>query len=213
MRKIVHVSVGRRRWEIAAVALTAVLKFVMVDGLNLRPVFIPLACGGWLIYLIFRVKKEKEILRYWGFTKENLRPSFAFTLLMGIVGMLGMASYAYLHDQFMVSWTLLLSLILYPLWGLIQHLLTMGLVAGNLNDMPNAWPQSVIVLFTATVFALVHLPNLYLTGATFLLALCYAIIYLKWRNLWPLGLFHGWLGAFFYYWVLNQDPWQGLVLQ
>lgn len=202
----------RRRWfEIGAVALTAVLKFVMVDGLNLRPIFIPLVIGGWLSYLIYRVRKDKGILAYWGFTTKNLRTSFAFTFLMGIVGFLGMASYAYIHDQFVFNWPLLLSLLLYPLWGWIQHLLTMGLVAGNLHDMPNAWPKVAIILFTATVFALVHLPNLYLAGATFLLALFYVIIYLKWRNLWPLGLFHGWLGALFYYWVLNQDPWQQIL--
>ena len=27
---------------------------------------------------------------------------------------------------------------------------------------------------------------------------------------WPLGLYHGWLGAFAYFWILERDPWQEL---
>jgi len=32
-------------------------------------------------------------------------------------------------------------------------------------------------------------------------------LYFRYRNLWPLGVLHGWLGAFFYLWVLGRDMW------
>jgi membrane protease YdiL (CAAX protease family) len=40
----------------------------------------------------------------------------------------------------------------------------------------------------------------------FILALFYGYVYLKVRNIWVLGLFHGWLGALFFYTVVNRDP-------
>ena len=42
--------------------------------------------------------------------------------------------------------------------------------------------------------------------ATALLGLVFTPIYLRWRNLWPLGLYHGWLGALCYFWVIGRDP-------
>jgi hypothetical protein len=45
-----------------------------------------------------------------------------------------------------------------------------------------------------------------LVPATFGLVLALAPIWLKWRNLWPLGLAHGWIGAVAYIAVLQRDP-------
>jgi hypothetical protein len=42
--------------------------------------------------------------------------------------------------------------------------------------------------------------------ATFFLAAVYGWVYWKERNLYVLGLFHGWLGGIFYYTVLGRDP-------
>jgi hypothetical protein len=53
----------------------------------------------------------------------------------------------------------------------------------------------------------VHLPDFRLATATFVLGLALTPIYLKWRNLWPLGIYHGLLGVLFYFWVLERDPW------
>ena len=66
----------------------------------------------------------------------------------------------------------------------------------------------LIVLITALVFGAVHYPHHLLIAGTFVLALVYAVLSLKNRNLIVLGTFHGWLGAFFYYTVLGRDAWQ-----
>ena len=60
----------------------------------------------------------------------------------------------------------------------------------------------------AAVFSSVHLPNWELTAGTFGLGFAYTPLYL--RNLWPLGLYHGWLGVFFYFWVLGDNPWKNM---
>jgi uncharacterized protein len=39
------------------------------------------------------------------------------------------------------------------------------------------------------------------------MALIYTMLYIKFRNLWVLGIFHGWLGCFFYFFVLHRDSW------
>lgn len=68
-------------------------------------------------------------------------------------------------------------------------------------------PKLLATVTAALLFGAVHLPDLRLAAATCLLGAVFTLIYLRWRNLWPLGLYHGWLGVFFYYWVLRRDPW------
>ena len=48
---------------------------------------------------------------------------------------------------------------------------------------------------------------------TFVLALLYSAVYLRERNLYALGLFHGWLGALFYYTVVGRDPFMEVFRQ
>ena len=79
----------------------------------------------------------------------------------------------------------------------------------NLHDLSSIKiPFWGVVLLTATVFALVHFPSLLLVGATFGLAIIYTALYLRGQNLLALGIYHGWLGGFFFYTLLNRDPWQ-----
>jgi len=103
-------------------------------------------------------------------------------------------------------------MILYPLWGTIQQFLIIGLIARNMEDWEGRKANSVtIVVVSSIVFSIVHFPSILLVAATALLAIAYTIIYLRYRNLWILGLFHGWLGCFFYFFVLGRDPWLEFV--
>ncbi len=67
-------------------------------------------------------------------------------------------------------------------------------------------PTAAVIAVTTVLFAVVHLPFVELTLATTVLGGVFTAIYLKWRNLWPLGLWHGWLAALFYLWFLRLDP-------
>jgi len=64
----------------------------------------------------------------------------------------------------------------------------------------------VVMLCNAAIFSAVHYPHQWLMLATFLLGLPWSLFYLKQRNLFPLGLYHGVVGSCFYFWWLQQDP-------
>lgn len=81
----------------------------------------------------------------------------------------------------------------------------MSLYAGNLADMDTKISKLFIIISTALLFGLIHYPFTLLMIGTFFLALFYTYTFLRFRNLYVLGFFHGWLGAFFYYLVLGRD--------
>ena len=105
-------------------------------------------------------------------------------------------------------------LITYPLWSVLQQFLIIGLFAGNLNTITCIKLNKIIViLFAAVLFAVVHYPIHWLMIGTFILALFYGFVYLKEKNIFLLGIFHGWLGAIFYNTVLGSDPFIDVYLK
>ncbi len=63
----------RRFFEITAVLLTAVGKFLFMDYLNWRFPFVVAAIIAWASYIIYRSKTRKGILNYWGFRTDNFK--------------------------------------------------------------------------------------------------------------------------------------------
>ncbi|WP_342347541.1 CPBP family glutamic-type intramembrane protease [uncultured Nitrospira sp.] len=72
---------------------------------------------------------------------------------------------------------------------------------GVSHGLLSAIPIGVIL------FAVVHFPDVWLMLATGLMACFFIPFYIRDRNLWPLGIYHGWLGRFLYLWVPGRDPW------
>ena len=106
-----------------------------------------------------------------------------------------------------LPWTLLVLAVTYPLWGLAQQLLVQGLVVGNLAKLPRlAQRPWIAACVGGLLFGAVHWPFPELMVATTLMGTVFGLIYLRYRNLWPLGLAHGWLGALFFLWVMDKDP-------
>ena len=199
----------RHYLEIALAFLTGILKFLIVDVLDIRILFIIIAILGWSGYIFFRIKKDKSILVKWGFTTKNLKQSFIYSTLFAAIAITGFVIYGMSTGQLIVSWTLIPVLLLYPIWGIIQHFLTMSMVAGNLGALSHPrFSNFSIIIITSILFGFVHYPNPLLMIGTFILAIFYTIIFLKTRNVWPLGLYHGWIGGFFYYFVLGIDIWK-----
>ncbi|MEL6142145.1 MAG: hypothetical protein AAFU67_11055, partial [Bacteroidota bacterium] len=104
--------------------------------------------------------------------------------------------------------SIILILLLYPIWGVLQQFLVLGIFARNLTD---GWggklPLILVVGLTAVLFSIIHYPSSLLIGATFFLAIAYVILYLRGYNIISLGIYHGWLAAFFFYSVLGRNPW------
>jgi len=202
------VKTGRAVYEIGAVIATAVLHPVFKGILHQRALFIALALGGWLAYFGARCRREQGVLQQLGFRKEGLGPAFLAASAFSAAALIVMAVIAGTQQTIIFRWQMFLLLALYPVWGTMQQLLLQGIFVRTVaTPGTGLWPRLLVTIAAALLFGAVHLPDMRLAGATCLLGAVFTLIYLRWRNLWPLGLYHGWLGVFFYYWVLGRDPW------
>lgn len=197
-----------RLFEIMAVVLTGFGKFVLVDFLQLKFWYVTSASLLWLAYILYRIKTNPEAPAYWGFRKAGFRDSLRW---IGPVALLALAVFVTLglwNRTLLFNEHLLFVMILYPVWGTIQQFLIIGLLVRNLKDMEGITITTpIIVAISAVVFSVVHFPSLPLVLATLGLAIGYSLLYLRYRNLWILGLFHGWMGGLFYFFVLGRDVW------
>jgi membrane protease YdiL (CAAX protease family) len=201
------ISNKRRFLEIGAVLLTALGKFIFMDYLNWRFPFVVSAILVWAVYIMYRSRTKERVLSYWGFRKDNFNKVTWKVLPFGIFAVIVFLVIGFFQGTINVTWHIVPILILYPIWGIIQQFLLIALVAGNLQDMKGRkLNNTLVILFSALLFASVHYPFVWLIIGTFFLAIFYGFIYLKERNIYVLGLFHGWLGGLFYYTVLNRDP-------
>lgn len=201
------ISDKRRKYEITAVFLMGIGKIICMDLLQWRLPFIAISITGWTIYVVNQNKRSIHALAYWGFRTDNFRAVALKLLPFGVIAIATFFITGYLRNTLNLSWHIVPILILYPIWGTIQQFLVVGLVAGNLQHLKTNRPgEAFIITVTATLFALVHYPDYWLIAGTFVLALLYTYIYLRNRNVYVLGLFHGWLGGLFYYTIVGRDP-------
>ena len=201
------ISNKRRVLEISAVISTAVGKFIFMDHLNWRFPFVAVAIISWVSYIIYRKSKQPGITKYWGFRTDNFKTVLKKVLPFGLLAVVTFFGVGFYKDTLNISWHIIPILILYPIWGTIQQFLLIALTAGNLQDMKGQnLNKEIIILLSAILFGAIHYPFVWLMIATFILAIFYGWIYLSERNIYVLGLFHGWLGGIFYYTVLERDP-------
>jgi membrane protease YdiL (CAAX protease family) len=201
------ISNNRRVLEISAVILTAIGKFIFMDYLNQRFVFVSVAIISWVIYIFIRQKEQPGILKYWGFRTDNFQVVAKRVLPFGVAAVIVFMAIGIYRGTLNITWHILPILILYPVWGVIQQFLLIALTAGNLQDIKGQHLKKwTIILLSAVLFGAIHYPWMWLMAGTFILALFYGFIYFRERNIYVLGLFHGWLGALFYYTVVGRDP-------
>jgi len=177
-----------------------------MDFLQWRLPFILFTLAAWLVYAFLRWKSKPTILTYWGFRTDNLGTLLRRLIPLGLAAAVSCLIIGYAKGTLNLTWHIIPILFAYPIWGTIQQFLCVGLVAGNMRDMSRPLNKNLIIVITASLFSLLHYPDPWLVTGTFVLALIYSVLYLRERNLYALGLFHGWLGALFYYAVVGRDP-------
>jgi len=203
-----------RLLEISGVILTGIGKFIFIDYLNWRLPFVVITILAWTLYIFYRYKKDKNVLKDWGFRLENFKYVFKLILPFALTSILIFFGIGYIQGTINLTWHIIPVLVTYPIWGSIQQFLIIGLLAGNLSEFKKIkMNKGLIVLLTAIFFSLVHYPTVWLMIGTFVLALFYGYIYLKAKNIYVLGVLHGWLGALFYYTVVGQDPFADIFLR
>jgi membrane protease YdiL (CAAX protease family) len=161
--------------------------------------------GFWGVYLVRRVRTSPSVLSKWGFRTDNFMAVLKQVLPFGLGAVMVCIIIGVIQGTLNPHWHIIPLLILYPIFGALQQFLLMALVAGNLQDS-NRFNHKTIILLTSILFGLLHYPYWWLVIGTSFLAFFYSYIYLKNRNLYVLGLFHGWLGVLFYYTVVDKDP-------
>jgi hypothetical protein len=197
---------GQPRWgEVAAVALTGVLHLVC-KPLGLQGAYIVGAILFWVGFVLLTARSRPTVLAEWGFRSDNLRQAFIVSAVIFFPVMGLMAVLARVRGTLMAPPSLALMLLLYPAWGLVQQFLVQSLLVTNLAKGPlKPYPRAPIIV-GGFLFSLVHVGNISLMLATGVLGAIFVWLYLRHRNLWPLGLFHGWLASLFYQWFLLRDP-------
>ena len=189
-----------------AAAATAAIHFAVGTGRPLSYVFIAAACLFWALFIAVRARQNKNALPAWGFRAGNLAQAAALPAVVFALAATGFAVYAWRCGTFRWPSHWLLLFLIYPVWGVIQQFLMLGVVVSNLERIQRLRRyKALIVLSAAALFGLLHVYDARLVVATFLLELVIIPLYMWQRNLWPLGALHGWLGALFYLWVLDRD--------
>jgi hypothetical protein len=83
----------------------------------------------------------------------------------------------------------------YVLWTIYQQFLLQDYFMERILHLVSN--QATAVMLAGTLFAAAHLPNLLLTAATLVWGIVSCALFLRYRNLWALGLAQGLLGLCF----------------
>ena len=199
----------KQQWiEILLVLLTGCLKYVLMDWLNMRAFYIVGISVFWSGYIWHRYSGHHEILKQWGYRKDNFSKSLVVLLPVMLVCIVGSAFYGIFKGKPLMNWHVLPVLLLYPVWGIVQQFMMVSLIDGNLRSLEAfKLKKYQSVLITAFIFSIVHQPYWLLMAITFLLEVVFLLVFHTYRNLWALGLAHGLIGTFLLFYVSNRDLW------
>lgn len=214
---MLHISLKKSlegRWiEIAAVTITGLMKFILVDGFNLKLFYISGAILFWIVFILLKYRKNHNVLKGWGFQREHFKKSMLYLLPFAILTSLIIILYGIKVNATFLNWHIIPILIIYPLWGLIQQFMMIGLIASNLKIIfSTQLSLSWVILITSVAFTLVHIPTYPVMIYAFFMEFIFAYAYFKWKNLWSLGLIHGWVAGLLYFFVLERDIWNELFM-
>lgn len=199
-------------FELIAILLLAASKFLFGDIMEQHVWFAFIGGSICILYILLRIRRSPSLIRRWGFSGENLRESLTVALPVTLIATAVAVIYGILSGTALWRWNMPLLLLLYPAWGVVQQYLLVVLTAGNLDRITRGrWPRFFIILPTALLFALVHIPVPVLMGAAFLMGCFTTTLYLRYRDIWGPGIFHGIFATALYYFVLGQDPLQGFL--
>jgi len=205
-------SVADRRLrlaEICAVALTGI-GFLAIpkppDAILPITVFIVVAISLWSIVPAIRIAGNRTLLNRWGLKPTSNIRTLTTVLAPILLGLLGIGVLlAYTLGRPLWPEAIVYTLLLYPIWGLIQQFLVQAMLIDNIRALSGLQLPWLMAL-GGVCFGIVHIKHPYLVLATAPMGAVYVYLFQRWRNLWPLALCHGWLGAFFYPWILQLNP-------
>src|SRR5205085_2696254 len=144
---------------LAGAAVTAVLSFTPVADAP-GSVFIAGACLFWLCFVVVRSRQDPDAFHRWGFRSDNLRTAILPAAFVFVAGAAVLAVLAWLQDTLRFPAHALPLFLVYPVWGLIQQFLMLGVVVNNLESLAALRRRTaVLALLVALLFGLIHAFN------------------------------------------------------
>ena len=199
---------ARQAAEIGAVVLTGVGQLVATSQ-DASALYIPAVIVGWGGYVGYRTATEPGFLRDAGFSGRNAGRAWRDATLVSLGALGGMAAVGAARGTLGTNGLLVPLLVAYPAWGLTQQFLVQSMLTRNLAAA--GLPPAVVTPISAVAFGSVHVPNWDLTATTTFVGAAFTHLYQRDENLWPLGVYHGALGAFVYVWVLDRKSWDEVL--
>jgi hypothetical protein len=190
-------AAARREWPPWLSAVEALAMFALIVG---DIWFVePHRHGAWFVLAALAVASHAargETPARLGFRTANLRACFVAVMpILLIAAALAVAfGVAFGTVRAGAHGNLGLFVVYYCIWGLFQQYALNGYFVNRLTAAHGRHSRAVPVA-AAALFALAHVPNWFLTAVTFFAGWLCAHFYLKYRNLYPLGLAHGLLGT------------------
>lgn len=188
--------------ELGFITAAAVGYVVFRRTLAFRAEFIvPIALVAGLYILLLALSGLRAPGDF-GLRRENLGPAALWTAGLFAGPLLFLIGYGVWRGATLPA-HFFYTLALYPLWGLLQQLVFQGFVLENLRRLGTGW---LSIPLAALFYAFVHWPSPFMLWATGLAGLGFSLIYYFHRNILPLGIAHGLLGACLFYLYLGRDP-------
>lgn len=181
-------------WEIVSLTSTALIAVWAVLSLATTRwvLVVPVVLAFSFIILSHRI--HGETARDLGWRTDNFLKAVRLLLLPMLGGAAAMALIGWLMGSLRFAMPEKRSALLWlPLagvaWGLVQQYVLQAFFNRRAQMLLGRGPLSVILV--AFIFAVIHLPNLWLAVATFVGGVIWAAVYQRAPNLLALGLSHG----------------------